>query len=354
MSIKEISKMLIRAKRPIDFFGKVDEVELKKIYREYAKMLHPDTANVSISNAQEKYLASEAFKLLSKMYKDGLKEIANGTYAIIDKKVLYEKATPIFTFDIADNTYKFYEHYCDGEVARIYKGTDGKYIVYLKVVLNSNDNDLIKDEIEVLSSLQHASLPIVEQSVMINNSMGFIMREIEGLSVPELLDEYSNGIPSEHVMWILERLFSVSGYLHSNCVVHGNIKPEHVIINPDTHNVSLLGFSMCIKNANLATSKYKIINDDYTAPEVGKDTKVLPNTDIYAIGKIAITLLGGDIKSNGMPIIVEPEIRKFIRKIVNQNPAVRPNDAWALWDETIELRNKVYGTERFKKLERKK
>ena len=186
---------------------------------------------------------------------------------------------------------------------------------------------------------------------MVNDTNAILMREVKGITMPELLEQYKKGVPAEHVMWMLERLLSVVGYLHSNCVVHGNIKPENIIINKDNHNVSLLGFSFCIPNANTSEAQYKIVNDYYTAPEVNKTARVLPSSDVYSIGKIAIKLLGGDISSNGMPISVDARVRAFIRKMVSSSLSDRPNDAWKLWSELIKLRNEVFGTQRFKKLD---
>jgi serine/threonine protein kinase len=177
------------------------------------------------------------------------------------------------------------------------------------------------------------------------------MREVKGITMPELMEQYKKGVPAEHVMWMLERLLSVVGYLHSNCVVHGNIKPENIIINKETHNVSLVGFSFCIANANTVEAQYKIINDFYTAPEVKKTARVLPSSDVYSIGKIAITLLGGNVANDGMPNFVDARIRAFIRKMVSKTQSDRPNDAWKLWSELIKLRTEVFGTQRFKKLD---
>jgi len=130
-------------------------------------------------------------------------------------------------------------------------------------------------------------------------------------------------------------------------VVHGNIKPEHVIITKSNHNVSLLGFSLCITDADKPTARYKIINDIYTPPEIDNNTTVLPGSDIYAVGKLAILLLGGDVISNGMPLHIDVRIRDFVRKLVAADPHARPNDAWMLWDEVIKLRTDVFGKKRF-------
>lgn len=347
MTVKEIYEKLLKAKRPFEFFGAVTtEEELKKEFRRYAKLIHPDMVP-----EKDKYIAGESFSILDKLYETGLDELAQGIYGTVDPIQLYRHRTPLFEIKIKDETYRFYENVFEGEVAHIFKGASSDDIVYLKVAIDPADNDLILTEYNVLSSLRHQSFPYVERRIMINDSYSILMREVKGITMPELMVQYPQGVPAEHVMWMLERLLSVVGYLHSNCVVHGNIKPENIIINKDNHNVSLLGFSFCIPEANTPDAHYQIVNDYYTAPEVSKTARVLPSSDIYSIGKIAIGLLGGDVDSGGMPISVDVRVRTFIRKMISGSVDDRPNDAWKLWSELIRLRNEVFGTQRFKKLD---
>lgn len=347
MTINEINEKLLQAKRPIEFFGNVVTIEdLKKAYKQYARRLHPDSVE-----EKEKYIASEAFSVLNKLYNLGLAEFEKGIYDVYDPIEIYKHMSPLFEITIKGQVYKFYENLFEGEVAYIFKGTSEKDIVFLKVAIDSEDNELLESEYEVLKSIRHQSFPYVEQKIMVNDTNAILMREVKGITMPELLEQYPKGVPAEHVMWMLERLLSAAGYLHSNFVIHGNIKPENIIINKENHNVSLVGFSFCIQNANTADAQYKIVNDYYTAPEVNKTTRVLPSSDVYSIGKIAIKLLGGDIKSNGMPISVDARIRSFIRKMVSSTPSDRPDDAWKLWSELIKVRTEVFGTQRFKKLD---
>lgn len=345
MTIKKIYEKLLKAKRPIDFFGSVTtEKELKSVYKEYAKKVHPDVA-------EDSYLASEACSILNKLYKDGQEELKQGTYDIVDPIQIYKHKTPLFEITVKGELYQFYENVFEGEVAYIFKGISQDDIVYLKMAIDPADNDLLETEYEILANTRHQSLPYVEHKIKINDSNAIIMREVKGITMTELLAQYPNGVPAEHVMWMLERLLSVVGYLHSNCIIHGNIKPENIIINKENHNVSLIGFSFCIPKANTKEAQYKIVNDYYTAPEVNKTETVLPSSDVYSIGKIAIKLLGGDVVRSGMPIKVDARVRGFIRNMVNPISTERPNDAWKLWSELIELRNEVFGTQRFKKLD---
>ena len=347
MTIKEIYEKVLQAKRPIEFFGKVSsEEELKKIYKQYVKKVHPDT----VTN-EDKYIAEQTISILNTLYDLGIKEFQKGIYNVTSTVELYEHMEPLFEITINGELYQFFENVFEGEVAYIFKGTNKKDIVYLKMAIDPEDNELLDTEYDVLSTIRHQSLPYVEQKIQVNDSKAILMREVKGITMNELLEQYKRGVPAEHVMWMMERLLSVVGYLHSNCIVHGNIKPENIIINKYNHNVSLVGFSFCIPKANTSEAQYKIVNDYYTAPEVNKTATVLPSSDVYSIGKIAIKLLGGDVSSNGMPILEDKRIRTFIRKMVSTNLYDRPNDAWKLWTELIELRNEVFGTKRFKKLD---
>ena len=71
--------------------------------------------------------------------------------------------------------------------------------------------------------------------------------------------------------------------------------------------------------------------------------------DIYAVGLVAVNLLGGDIERIALQISVYIKVRTFIRKLLSG----KENDAWALWDELINIRNEVYGSKRFQVLKRK-
>lgn len=347
MRLTEIYESLLKVTRPIEFFGKVkNQEELKKEYKKIAKDVHPDNYK-----DKDRYIASEAFSILNKLYKAGLDELKDGIYEVYDQVQIYKHAKSLFEITVKGELYKFYELVFEGEVADIYKGASENEIVYLKVVADCADNDLLDTEFKVLSDLRHQSLPYVEHKITINDRNAILMREVKGITMDELLKQYPKGVPAEHVMWMLERLLSVVGFLHSNFVVHGNLKPENIVINKEVHNVSLVGFSFCIPKANEKDAKYKIVNDYYTAPEVNKTARVLPASDIYSIGKIAIKLLGGDAINGRMPISVDPEIRAFIRKMINVNASERPKDAWELWSELVELRTKVFGTQRFKKLD---
>ncbi len=345
MSPKEITSILKNVIRPIEFFGDVSLEEVKQKYRMYSKDCHPDLVPI-----QNQEIAKEAFQKLADIYSKAKKEFELGIYNIVDSKSLYEISTPIAEFKTRNNEYRIYECMSSGDVVETFRGLDKNKIVSLDVAVNESDNILMDEEFNTLKGLDHYSIPKPIEKLKINGKTAIVYEGYPELSVFETNRRYG-AIPGEHVAWMLERLLSAIGYLHDNKIVHGNIKPENIYIDPDTHNVVISDYSFCITNANEPSSKYKVVNDDYSPSYVNSKARVIPNVDIYAVGKIAIYLLGGDIKSNAMPLNCDVKLREFIRKLVNEKNL--QNDAWKLWTELCELRNEIYGPQRFQKLEKK-
>lgn len=331
--------MLIRAKHPIDVFGKLNnETELKKSYKELVKQIHPDT-----SSERDKYISTQGFQVLQDIYKRAQEELKKGIYDLIEDVDIYSKETPLFEIKVHSKNYQFFECICNGEISDIYKGLCNKEIVCLKLGIDENDNNLLKSEYEILNNYSHHSLPIVRDYIKINGCSAIVMDEIKGKNLVDIMKDNPNGLKPEIVMWVMERLFSAVGYLHSNFIIHGNIIPDNIMLNGFNHNASLTGFSFHISKANEKDAHYQIRNEDFSAPEVNKTSKVLPQSDIYSLGKLAIYMLGGSLKTNGMPLSVKAEVREFIRRMVEIDVNKRPNDAWKLWDEWRDIRVKVYG-----------
>ncbi|MDO4543176.1 MAG: protein kinase [Clostridia bacterium] len=343
MTRNDLYKLLIRCKRPHEFFGAVaDEDALKKLYFSFAKLLHPDTAS-----SDEKYISEEAIKRLNELYDMGRKELLDGIYSVSSVTARYSSMSPLFSLNIRSKEYHFYEYIFDGEVADVYRGVCNGQVVCLKHAKLSEDDALLEAEYDTLMQIAHVLLPVMREKLTINGTTALIMDEVEGVMLTEIIEQYPSGIPVEHIPWILERLFSVVGYLHFNKIVHGNLTSENVMLNKANHKVSTVGFSFHIPNADSPDSRYKTRNPRYCAPEISKIARVTPAADIYSIGRIAIELLGGDLDTNTLPSSIDPRLRLFIGKLTEPNVSKRPYDAWRLWDELIALRQQVFGPKRF-------
>lgn len=341
MTRQELYSKIIRTKLPYELFGDVADADaLKKAYRRLAILIHPDTAP-----DEEKYISNEGFLKLDELYKAAQKALRAGTYSKTGSGSAYAGKTAVFTFSLRGKEYRIYEKRCSGEVSEVFGGETDSGPVILKVARNSADNGLLKEEYDLLCGITHPQIPVVRDFVTIDDCNAIVMDEIPGETLRDVHKRYPGGVPEAHIMWMMERLLSVTGYLHFNRVVHGNITPDNVILTKENHKLSLVGFSFSIPEANSPTAEYRIRDAIFSAPEVGKGARVLPSADIYSIGMLMIWLMGGDVSKHTLPYPVSPEVKTFLRRMTLPGP--RPMDAWKLWDEWRELRRMLYGDRHF-------
>ena len=341
MTRQELYNRIIRTKLPYELFGDVpDEVALKKVYHRLTILIHPDTA----PDAQ-KYISSEGFKKLHELYGKAQSELKTRTYAKKGFASAYAGKTAAFTFSLRGTEYRIYEKRCSGDVSEVFGGETDPGPVILKVARNSANNGLLEEEYQLLCGITHAQIPVVRDFVTIDNCSAILMDEIPGETLRNIRKRYSGGVPEVHIMWMMERLLSVAGYLHFNRVVHGNITPDNVILTKENHKLSLVGFSFAIPEAASPGAEYRIRDAVFSAPEVGKGVRVTPAADIYSIGMLIIWLMGGDTSNHTLPYGTSPEVKTFLRRMTLSGP--RPMDAWNLWDEWRELRRSIYGDSRF-------
>ena len=120
-----------------------------------------------------------------------------------------------------------------------------------------------------------------------NDAQGpfMLLDYIEG----ETLSEKINNSPSyfenkDNLNKFLRQLLSCLSYLHSNQVVHLDLKPDNIILTKVGNDVKVLDLGFCYTDGyNTTMGK----SDDFAAPEQ-KDGSgdVDARTDIYAVGKI--------------------------------------------------------------------
>jgi hypothetical protein len=68
-----------------------------------------------------------------------------------------------------------------------------------------------------------------------------------------------------------------------------------------------------------------------------------PVSDVYALGRCMIELLGGHGDSLDEKLPLDPRFRAFLQKMTLPDPACRAADAWRLAEELKTLRRSIYG-----------
>ena len=194
------------------------------------------------------------------------------------------------------------------------RSKDGSSIEGSSGSLFSNYRQKFKKEAENLSKLDHPNIVNVLDVFDENNTTYYVMQYIDGQS----LDDYilqQNGIKESKAISILKEIGKAVQYMHSNKMLHLDLKPKNVMLDKDG-KVYLIDFGLSkqydSKGEPESSTKVGAGTPGYAPIEQAnyREGKGFPVTmDVYALGATMFKMLTGvrppeasDILNDGFPL----------------------------------------------------
>ena len=209
--------------------------------------------------------------------------------------------------------------------------------------VSPQDEELLIEEAKSVWDLRHYSIPNIREIVRhTDDSLVLVMSYIPGPTLAQILEKHKR-VDAEHIAWIAERALNALKYLHFHGVVHGDVKPQNIIIQPDSHQVVLVDYGLSLIRPN-KTSTNKGYTPHYSSPEAVNGDPLLPESDFYSLGMTMIAGLGGDVEMKKVPNTTPDPLCKFIKSLIAFEVTARPH--WKkidLCDEIREVRQKSFG-----------
>ncbi len=206
-------------------------------------------------------------------------------------------------------------------------------------------------------NLSHYSIPAVRSLIqMQDDKLALVMSYVPGPTLTQIVEKLADlgkQLDPIHVAWITERVLNALRYIHYKGVVHGDLKPHNIIVQPKNHEASIVDFGL-----SQLKPKRKAGNKGYTeffsAPEVVAGRTILPEADLYSLGMTMIFALTGDperLKSKEVPKSTPDPMVRFIERLIVKDPIHRPRwpetpDEPDLWDEFRQVRIDCFGDSR--------
>ena len=217
-----------------------DKGKAQKVYRDLAKVLHPDHVP-----AAKLAKANEAFAKLSTLwaaYERGDTSSAFTSTVITTRKRAYVVGDLIAQGDIA------------GIYRATYREDDQTKSAALKMTRSPANGDLVENEARVLKHLADKAdptgLPYISQlldSFKYRDATSNVDRPVNVLtpldgfySLTQVKAAYPDGLDIRDVMWMWKRLLIAIGHAHRAGVVHAAVVPDHVLIHPEQHGLCLV------------------------------------------------------------------------------------------------------------------
>jgi serine/threonine protein kinase len=249
--------------------------------------------------------------------------------------------------------YKVVKKLAEGGFGRVYLAKhrliDEKVCIKHNINISAYDTELWIKEAKSVWNLRHHALPSIRDIILLDDgSCALVMTYIEGPTLAELSGKYhkkKKEIDPENVCWIMDRILDALRYMHWHGVVHGDVKPQNIIIQPDQHTCALVDFGLSSVRPN-KTTQAEGYTPLFASPEAIKEKPLLPESDLYSLGLTMIYAVGGDPSKRRVPMSLPKPIREYISDLVVFDIANRPH--WGkvdLVDELRKIRIDVFGRE---------
>ncbi|MEO5874258.1 MAG: molecular chaperone DnaJ, partial [Streptosporangiaceae bacterium] len=212
MNLAEALERLDAAPTPEDLFGP-DPREATRAYHRLARLLHPDAGT-----------DGRAFTRLGTLWR------AYGTETTIRTR---------------RHTYTVGRRETRGDLADLFPVSPG---ALLKLPRDKADNDLLAREAVALRQLPKDGdvrylpyVPKLIETFRVQDRQANVITRLDGfVTLTQVRDARPGGVDPRDAAWMWRRLLVALGFAHRAGVLHGAVLPEHVLIHPGQHGLTLL------------------------------------------------------------------------------------------------------------------
>ncbi|XP_055372563.1 serine/threonine-protein kinase fused [Condylostylus longicornis] len=246
----------------------------------------------------------------------------------------------------------------EGSFGRVYKATrkSDNHTVALKVILkrgrSSREIKNLRRECEIQAELKHENIIEMFESFETKNDL-VVVTEFSQIDLHRYLSK--NGTISEETAQKLNgHLVSALYYLHSNRILHRDLKPQNVLLDENLH-AKLCDFGLA-RNMTLGTHVLTSIKGTplYMAPELLSEKPYNHQADLWSLGCIIYETLVGQppfcttsilhlvrlirLEEVKFPSFVGNDCTSFLQGLLEKDPTMRMTWAQILFHPFTENR----------------
>ena len=152
--------------------------------------------------------------------------------------------------------------------------------------------DCALKEIKILKEIKEKNnglYPIIEyQDEFIDNDIQYLVFEFMKMNLYEYYNR--NNIYMSEVIYIIQKVTLGLKFIHELGIIHSDLKPENIMINPETQKIKIIDLGSAKYNLDKNNNFY-IQSRYYRSPEVIFELKYDVKIDIWSLGCIMYELL---------------------------------------------------------------
>ena len=180
-----------------------------------------------------------------------------------------------------------------------------------------------------MRTVAHPGLPTVRSDLVDGDRYYMISDYVDGNDVHTLVAAHEHGgVPLPTVLSLVDQVADTLDHLHRHqpAVVHGDVKPENVMLAVDGRTV-LIDFGAAMR---VGDDLVRLGTPGFSAPEVLAGEELTPAADVYSLAALTVYLLTGIVPTLGTPWIAAlndaglVRLERVIRRGLTWNPLGRP------------------------------
>lgn len=226
---------------------------------------------------------------------------------------------------LLNERYKVIKTIGGGGMANVYLGhdtiLDREVAIKVLKLEYANDEEFITRfhrEAHSATSLSNPNIVNIYDVGDEDNIYYMVMEYVEGMTLKKYIQLYGP-IEVEEAIEIMRQVTSAIDHAHDNDIVHRDIKPQNILIDPfGKVKVTDFGIALALSATSLTQTNSMLGSVHYLSPEQARGGTANKKSDIYSMGIVLFELLTGRIPFSG-----QSAVSIALKHLQSNTPSIR-------------------------------
>ncbi|XP_019374537.1 PREDICTED: serine/threonine-protein kinase PAK 6 isoform X1 [Gavialis gangeticus] len=200
--------------------------------------------------------------------------------------------------------------------------------------------ELLFNEVVIMRDYQHVNVVEMYKSYLVGEELWVLMEFLQGGALTDIVSQIR--LNEEQIATVCESVLQALAYLHSQGVIHRDIKSDSILLTLDGR-VKLSDFGFCAQISKDVPKRKSLVGTPYwMAPEVIARVPYTTEVDIWSLGIMVIEMVDGEppyfsdspvqamkrLRDSPPPKLknfhrTSPVLRDFLERMLTRDPLER-------------------------------
>nr|XP_046164091.1 serine/threonine-protein kinase PAK 6 [Oncorhynchus gorbuscha] len=200
--------------------------------------------------------------------------------------------------------------------------------------------ELLFNEVVIMRDYQHRNVVEMFKSALVEEELWVIMEYLQGGALTNIVSE--TRLSEEQIATVCEAVLQALAYLHSQGVIHRDIKSDSILLTLDGR-IKLSDFGFCAQISKDIPKRKSLVGTPYwMAPEVISKSPYSTEVDVWSLGIMVVEMVDGEppyfsetpvaamrrLRDEPAPTVrnatqVSPVLKNFLDRMLIRDPVER-------------------------------